>query len=294
MYFPDEWFDIVACDRCGLGFVNPRPPVTDISRFYQNEYYDGFIEEDHSERYHEEASYLPNVADFDKTPLLLDIGCSVGDFPRFAATLNWHVEGVEPYCPVPIEDFTVYRQPFEKLTGIEDKFDAITAWAVLEHVHDPMAYFLKAGQALKKDGVFVFQVTNFNSLSSKRLFHEDVPRHIYFFTQKTVEEYLEAGGMELESSDFDDNIFSMGCRGALNYFYTRFIWRALYTWEDRPVAYPDFLNQRNLNRSPLSAVQFILKHPVTSLDRLFEPAFDRWQKLTGTYGMVTYKARKKH
>lgn len=292
MYFTDEWFDVVACNECGLGFVNPRPDLQEISRFYRKEYYDWFIQDDHANRYGIEAGYLPKVEDVKNPPFLLDIGCGVGDFPRFAASMNWRVEGVEPFCPVPIEDFPVFRQPFDTIDGLENRYDAITAWAVLEHVHDPLAYFLKAGQALKKGGAFVFLVTNFDSLSSKRLFQEDVPRHLHFFTQKTVEKYLEKAGMELVKADFNDDIFSMGSRGALNFLFTRYIRGKAYEWEDRPAVYPDFLDQHNLKRCLASALKFICTHPVTSLDHIAEPLVERWQKLNRTYGMATYVARK--
>jgi len=81
-------------------------------------------------------------------------------------------------------DFPVYTQEFQNIPLNEPTYDAVTAWAVLEHVHDPMAYFRKAAQVVKKDGLFVFLVPNFASVASRSLFCEDLPRHLYFFTRK--------------------------------------------------------------------------------------------------------------
>src|SRR3546814_5417313 len=69
-----------------------------------------------------------------------------------------------------------------------DLYDVITAWAVLEHVHDPMSYFMKAASTIQSGGYFVFLVTNFDSISSRSLFREDVPRHLYFFSKPRSEE----------------------------------------------------------------------------------------------------------
>jgi 2-polyprenyl-3-methyl-5-hydroxy-6-metoxy-1,4-benzoquinol methylase len=60
--------------------------------------------------------------------------------------LGWKVEGVEVSSNAKlITDFKVYRQEFKDIPISEPRYDVITAWAVLEHVHDPMAYFKKAG-----------------------------------------------------------------------------------------------------------------------------------------------------
>jgi SAM-dependent methyltransferase len=292
MYFLDEWFDVVRCDECGLGFVSPMPSADEISKFYPEGFYNWFRDENHIERYNIQYKYLPDSKSYSTKPVLLDIGCGVGDFPRYVSTYNWQVEGVEPYCQFPIDDFTVYREPFEVVKGLTNRFDAITAWAVFEHLRDPKSYFKIVADALKPNGKFVFLVTNFESISSRHLYHEDAPRHLHFFTKKTVSKYLQEVGMTIESATFDDNIFSMGSRGALNYLFTRYILKRPYLWEDRPMAYPDFLSEEKLDRNLYSAIKFIILHPITCLDRLFEPILDHWLKMTNNYGIVTYVAKK--
>lgn len=293
VYFPDEWFDVVACRFCGLGFVNPRPTMEEMPRFYRGDYYDPLADEDHTHRYELQRAYLRSVRPIVGPPRLLDVGCGMGDFPRHMSNHGWAVEGVEVYCKIPIEDFPVHRQPFDKLAGMEEKFDAVTAWAVLEHVHDPMAYFLKAGQVLKQGGLFVFLVTNFESLSSKRLFQEDVPRHTYFYTRRTVERFLDHAGMELVSSDHGEGISAIGARGAVAYLFTRFIKGRPYKWRDRPLGYREYLANEGLSDGPVALLRFAMSHPVAFLDRLVEPLVIRGQKLMGSYGIATYVARKR-
>lgn len=292
-HHPDEWFDVVRCDECGLGFVNPRPSQAEIDRYYPANYY-GQIEGDWKvAEYEAESRYLEGIkGDSELPPKLLDIGCAQGRFPGYMAERGWRVQGVEPYCTVPIDDFPVHRQSFDTLDGLDDFFDVVTAWGVIEHVHDPMAYFAQARRVLKPGGYFVFLVTNFESLSSKRLFKEDVPRHLYFFTPDTVNRFLAENGMELISADFDDRVQSIGSRGALNYLFTKYLLRRAYVWEDQPASYPGYCEAHGLQRGPVSMVRFSATHPVTCLDRIFEPVVIRWQKWRRTYGIAVYVARK--
>lgn len=287
-----DWFRVVECDDCGLGFVNPRPGEQAMRDFYYEGYYDWLANADQSERDAAEAAYLPPASTFAGTPRLLDIGCGVGTFARQMVARGWEVVGVEPFCPVEIDDFPVHRKFLTEIEGFTGWFDAVTAWAVLEHVTDPIAYFRKTAEVLKPGGTFVFLVTNFDSLSSKRLFQEDVPRHCYFFTRTTVERYLNSVGMELVSVRFDDDVYGMGSRGALNYLYCRYILRRAYEWRDYPASYPVFLERHGLRRGVKSAARFALRHPVTTIDHFVEPLVDRWQKLTDTYGIATYVARR--
>lgn len=287
------WYDVVECDDCGLGFVNPRPTSAEIGDYYPPDYYDWLANADHEPRFRAESRYLADVETPGRRPLLLDVGCGVGGFARYMAAHGWDVQGVEPYCPVPVDDFPVHRTMLDSLDGLDDRFDAVTAWAVFEHLHDPMTCFRKVGALLRPGGRFVFLVTNFDSLSSRRLFMEDVPRHLYFFTRETVAAYLDAGGMELTASHVDDDVYTLGSRGALNYLFCRYVKRRAYGWTDYPMGFPDYLARHGLKRGPMSIARFVCSHPVTALDRLAEPLVARWQKLSGSYGVVTYVAHRR-
>ena len=93
-----------------------------------------------------EAAYLPSVSTFQYTPRLLDIGSGAGTFARHMIDSGWDVNGVEPFCPIEANDFTVHRKFLSELEETSDPFDAVTAWAVLEHEPNPMAYFKKVAK----------------------------------------------------------------------------------------------------------------------------------------------------
>jgi 2-polyprenyl-3-methyl-5-hydroxy-6-metoxy-1,4-benzoquinol methylase len=285
----DEWFDIVECSSCGLGFVNPRPTFQEMAKYYPAEFYKYFDDATvHALRYKQEAEYL----DGDQPGrTLLDIGCANGDFPRYMIKKGWTVEGVEvsPNARA-IADFPVYRQDFASFPHQNPRYDAITAWAVLEHVHDPMSYFRKAASLLKPGGRFVFLVTNFNSSSSRHLFREDPPRHLYFFTQKTVVRYLEHVGLRLERADYDDRIYDMRPVSWLRRWLLGIFLRRPLRFQDIPDNRMEYLARRRLSNYAIGNLSYAATHPLAVLDRITMPLYEQFQLMSRSYGIVTYVA----
>ena len=293
-YFVDEWFNVVECAECGLGFVNPRPAPSETSKYYPSSFYDYFDRERnyHLRRYTAESKFLPEIGSGEQR-LLLDLGCANGDFPRFMQKRGWKVEGVEvsPNAK-PIFDFKVYKEEFKEIPIYETRYDAITAWAVLEHVHDPMAYFKKACQVLKSGGVFVFLVTNFRSVSSRSLFLEDIPRHLYFFTEEVIKGYLEESGFDLIRTDYSNKIYSMRPVNFLRYYLYRIFRRRKLEWRDTQFILN--LLARNRPQNPLMrGLMCSFNSPLYVIDRLLMPIYERFQIVFKTYGIVTYIARRR-
>jgi SAM-dependent methyltransferase len=295
-YFPDELFTVVECDECGLGFVNPRPSAAEMGKYYPSDYYEKSFAENreyHQKRYAREARYLREIEERGGQYRLLDVGCANGDFPRFMAKRGWRVEGVEVSSSSrPIRDFPVYAEAFPDIPIDTSTYDAVTAWAVLEHVHHPMTYFQKAARVLKPGGLFVFLVTNFDSLASRHLFCEDVPRHLFFFTRETVRQYLGQAGLSLEREDNGREIFSMSPENWLLYFLRSGLLRRKLAWQDLPPGRLQYFRQGNLHPGPVSSFRYAMKYPLRVVDRAFWPVLERVQILRGTYGISTFVAHR--
>jgi len=290
-YFPQRFFKVVRCSRCGLGFVNPRPTSQEIWEYYPPVYYGDFQSKSNFRRYAAEAGYLKRVEDVPGPHRLLDIGCANGDFPRFMKSRGWQVEGVEVSpASLQIDDFKVYRVPFPDIPVHDGRFDAVTAWAVLEHVHDPAAYFRKAAEVLRPGGLFVFLVTNFDSMISRYLFGEDIPRHLYFFTEPTVRSYLAKVGLMFERSDYTNRVYSARPRFWLYFLISRIRKRGR-TWP-LPKDYVDFLREGSLERGLSSLIKWCFHSPFSALDYLLLPLLEQVQMLRRTYGNVVYVARR--
>jgi SAM-dependent methyltransferase len=292
LFHPDEWFTVVECKSCGLGFVNPRPTRDAMNRYYPNEFYQTFDDPRHQQRYAEEATYLADITNTPRT--LLDVGCANGDFARFMRNKGWSVEGIEIGANArKIKDFPIYNCELPDIKDGGVRYDAITAWAVLEHVHDPMAYFLKASQLLKPNGRFVFLVTDFPSLPSRYLFREDLPRHLYFFSEATVERYLKAAGLRLQKIDRNNRIFSLRPVNWLRHYLYKTILRRNLTWHDLPEAPRDYF-KRTGSSSLMAKLVYVLTHPFAVIDRLLLPLFELLAPQSLTRGIVTYVATKQN
>jgi 2-polyprenyl-3-methyl-5-hydroxy-6-metoxy-1,4-benzoquinol methylase len=291
-FHPDEWFDVVACRACGLGFVNPRPTPAEMQRYYPPRFFDYFEHQRafHERRYAREATLVGEPPSPSRR--LLDVGCANGDFPRYMQSRGWEVEGVEvSESARDIDDFPVHRDEFPRLALEPDSYDAVTAWAVLEHVHDPMSYFRQARTVLTQGGVFVFLVTNFESLASRRLFQEDVPRHLYFFTASCVRRYLEKVGLTIERVDYSDRIYGMDPRNWLVYHLHR-LRGARFDWHRAQNSRDEYFRQNKMPPTLLNKGRFLLHHPIVALDRATTPLYARWEMLRRRYGIVTVRARK--
>ena len=297
-FFPDRWFDVVECLDCGLGFVNPRPKFDETAEYYPTEFFNSFEHPTNTARYKTQAKFL-DFANAISPRRLLDIGCANGDFPRFMRDRDWSVEGVEVSPNAKgIKDFPVHRMDFSQCPLNEPAFDAITAWAVFEHVHDPMRYFQKAARLLKPGGRLILLVTNFESLSSRALFREDVPRHLYFFSKDTIEGYCRECGLSLVEVAQSRDIYQMLPSNILYYFVRRFLLNSELTWKDLPETRLQYMQRLGYDAAAISrpsfgvTLRYLIAHPLATADRIASLVFERWQLLTGSYGIMTVVAEK--
>jgi len=296
-FFPDEYFTVVKCDECGLGFVNPRPDRQEIQKYYPRDYYENERSESFArylqKRFRQQARYLREIEDRPGPRKLLDVGCFNGEFPRFMVARGWNVFGVEiSEVSQRITDFPNFTREFSEIPVHEPTYEAVTAWAVLEHVHDPMAYFQKASQVLKKGGLFVFQMPNFVGTASRHLFWEDIPRHLYFYTRETVAQYLRKSGLVLQQEDNRGNVYKSSPAGWLPYMIRTRLQGKAFTYKDKPLSSKEFRKLHNLERGVAADLKYFAYSPVSVVDRLLWPALEAMQILRKTYGSSTYTARK--
>ncbi|TAH25870.1 MAG: class I SAM-dependent methyltransferase [Cytophagales bacterium] len=197
-----ETFEIHQCDDCGFKFTNPIPTIEQIGEYYKAEEY---ISHSDTKKgiinwlYHEirritiksKLQLIKNCNTEKRN--LLDIGCGTGYFLESAKKDNWNVEGFEP-------DDTARKLANQKLNNsihqrLDDikaeKFDIITLWHVLEHVHDIDYLFNFLIKKLKAKGKIIIAVPNIESWDAKYYQQYwaalDVPRHLYHFQKNNIE-----------------------------------------------------------------------------------------------------------
>ncbi len=193
-------FNLVQCS-CGMAFVNPMPAEESIPALYPDDYHkDKDVD---VERFRRLLDYLPR-----QSGSLLDIGCGRGDFVKLAGDAGWKAEGVDlidwksPHeISLRIGDFLTMELP-------ESHYQAVTAWAFLEHVRRPSLYFRRVSQLLSPQGRFVFLVPNIGAPGMRSSCAEDVPRHLSLFTPESISGYLNACSMEIDRIFHTDQIYT--------------------------------------------------------------------------------------
>jgi len=204
-----EW-DVVQCRRCGLGYLNPRPTAAQISIYYPDGY---FADRSRmTERYLRQAAYVGG-----RPGRLLDVGTAGGFFGADMRERGWEVTGIERSVAAGNPHrLAILRQDFPAECDLPpEHFDVITAWAVFEHLHDPAAAFAACARLLKPGGTLIVQVPNLDSVHARWARLEDVPRHLYFFTEGTLRHYAAQVGLELERVVHTTDLFGGSGRGAL-------------------------------------------------------------------------------
>ena len=84
------------------------------------------------------------------------------------------------------------------------RFDAVTFWAVLEHLAEPKLFLEKAHSLLKPGGLCLVLVPNFNSLATRLLgvrYRYVYPQHLNYFTRTTLSR-LAVGRFEVVAARF--------------------------------------------------------------------------------------------
>ena len=195
---------IVACSNCSMWYANPVAP-----EFASGEYYDqagavyytstAKLESDYAPvRYQRELRLFRQHC---PKGLVLDVGCSSGAFlfqlnqrfPGDYETLGTDVSGA-PLDYAESRGIKVMRGAFPELDFGGRQPDAITFWAVLEHLVNPAKFLDKAWSILKPNGLCFVLVPNMSSLAFRLLgwrYRYVYLQHLNYFTAQTLRKLVE-------------------------------------------------------------------------------------------------------
>lgn len=198
-----ESFSICRCTNCDLWFTNPRPTPKSITAYYDNENYIS-----HKDKNTNIINFLYKIVrkftikeklnwlkERNKTPgRLLDFGCGTGHFLYASKQNGWDISGIEPNKEARELAKATYNLEIQSellsLTN-KKKYDVITLFHVLEHVHDLKGTIKTLLDLLKKRGILYIAVPNRDAPDSQYYKEDwaalDVPRHLYHFNKKSIE-----------------------------------------------------------------------------------------------------------
>ena len=195
-----EDFQIIQCANCSLEYTDPAPSKEAIAPYYNFPSYishtdtkEGLVNQMyHKVRNHTLAQKTNWVQSLftDHKGQLLEVGAGTGAFAYSMLKKGWKVTALEPDAASrqkALENYDINLLPIEELFQLEPaKYEVITLWHVLEHVHDLNAYMKTFNSLLKPNGRLIIAVPNYTSYDAgfyKNFWAAyDVPRHLYHFS----------------------------------------------------------------------------------------------------------------
>lgn len=203
-------FSLQQCEQCHFVATSPRPDQNSIALYYQ------------SDKYISHTAIGKNVVDriyllarnytllskyrlikkYKALGSVLDYGCGTGAFLHYIQKRNWQIAGVEPSesAAKKARELT-QTEIYHELKQVNDRFDVITLWHVLEHVHNLNEKLIEIKEHLEKDGILLVAVPNYKSLDAQKYgafwAGFDVPRHLWHFSDSTMRTLLEKNGFRL-------------------------------------------------------------------------------------------------
>lgn len=207
-------FTIQQCNACYFLFTNPRPPVDEIGAYYQSDDYISHHDEAKdimsrvytSVRNHTIKGKVKLINELNaQKGTLLDIGCGTGNFIQSCKENGWKIAATEPDQGARnAATSRLGSSIFKSINAPElhsERFDIITMWHVLEHVHNLNEVVTWLHDHLNPNGKIIIAVPNpqsFDAVHYRRFWAAyDVPRHLYHFTRSTMKKLMENHGLHI-------------------------------------------------------------------------------------------------
>ena len=209
------------CEKCSLIQLAPRHPESVLEEGYAYSDSSKFSNPSiHRARTFKRAIDKISHLLPPKGSHVLDVGCGSGEFVQVMKTIGYKAIGLEPNKKLS----EIIRKKFNAtiLTGtledieISDKFEIITMWDVLEHVHSPKKTLMRVSNMMAKScsqegtessqnytSVLILNLPMIDTFPAKFLrkfwpFYLEV--HLFYFTLESIEKYTTELGLELIST----------------------------------------------------------------------------------------------
>ena len=195
---------VVRCARCGMRFANPVE-----SRFVEGTFYHQLATPFYLSPEKLQGDYAPVrftrelrlFRRYCRGGALLDVGCSTGGFLHQLQTRfpgEYAVLGADVSGPsldhAESRGVPVHRGRFLEEDFGTSRFQAVTFWAVLEHLAEPGAFLAKAAALLEPGGHCFVLVPNMESMAVCLLgtrYRYIMEEHLNYFTAATLRRLVD-------------------------------------------------------------------------------------------------------
>ena len=197
-----------------FGFLETNPqPLENLNDYYESENYISHTDSEKTlmdrmykfVKNHNLSYKFSKLLDTVPGNKILDYGCGTGDFLVYAKGKKLEVFGVEPNPKA----LNISREKlgFEFITDkpideLNQKFDIITMWHVMEHIPNLFEFLEELKSKLNPGGKIYIAVPNHLSFDAK--FYKnywaayDVPRHLWHFSPNSMQKLFNSFGMKIE------------------------------------------------------------------------------------------------
>jgi 2-polyprenyl-3-methyl-5-hydroxy-6-metoxy-1,4-benzoquinol methylase len=173
---------------------NPIPTEQEVQQYYSTEY-----RQDYKQVFEPKLKHVYRAGNLALNRLefltknnvtsgkLLDVGAGGGEFTYVSSQLGFDSTGIEPNIGYSNYAKDQYQANVKtgQLVDIDDKFDVITMFHVMEHIPDPVKTFKKLYDLLNDGGSLFVEVPNIETYSQSpdNTFFK---AHIYYFSETTL------------------------------------------------------------------------------------------------------------
>jgi SAM-dependent methyltransferase len=195
---------LYRCSECRLGFRYPRLKKHEFDALYELGAEDGWAWEP-ADRPDWAAAALTLSQFAPQSRQVLDVGCFDGAFlGSLPPHLAKHGTEIMPGAARRAEQrgVRIVARDYASLAGIAHRYDAITAFDVIEHVEEPRAFLRLLAGALKPAGLIIVSTGHLDawswSLMRNRYWYCAIPEHISFLSLAWFERAARALGLTVE------------------------------------------------------------------------------------------------
>jgi 2-polyprenyl-3-methyl-5-hydroxy-6-metoxy-1,4-benzoquinol methylase len=150
---------------------------------------------------------MESILKYKQSGKLLEIGPWIGIFSCNAKDAGFDVTTIEmdPQCVDFLRNVVGVQavqssDPAAAMNAMGQNFDVIALWHSLEHLPNPWVVLEKAAERLAPGGILLIAVPNIESYDFSVLraawMHLDAPRHLFFYTARSLEKLCSANGLE--------------------------------------------------------------------------------------------------
>jgi 2-polyprenyl-3-methyl-5-hydroxy-6-metoxy-1,4-benzoquinol methylase len=227
-YLQKRELRLVRCRRCSMIYANPVPAEYASGQYYDRAGMDYYLTPAKLESDYAPVRFERELRTFRKHcpgGSVLDVGCSTGAFlfqlnqrfPGGYRVLGTDVSG-PPLDYAESRGVAVRRGDFLAQDFGRQQFDAVTFWAVVEHLVEPQSFLAQAWSVLKPGGLCFVLVPNMRSLAVRILgarYRYLYPQHLNYFTKVTLATLVEKrfSVIECRSTHFNPIVIWQDWRG---------------------------------------------------------------------------------